>query len=165
MRVKQLLFTFSFTLLVSFAFSQYRTSLGLIAGKEGYGLSFKQFVQPEQNIEVNFLYRRPGGGQLVALYQFHKEIHAPTLHTKSICWSYGIGAHAGYWKEHELGYKTGGNKSIGADGVVGFEYNFGFMPFTIGAELRPYIEYRTNTVNISQGYVDISLMLRYIIAD
>ena len=165
MRIKQTFFTLSFSLLLSFAFGQYRTAVGGIFGKEGMGVSFKQFIQPEQNIEINFLYRRPGGGQIVALFQLFKEINNSTLHTRNLSWSYGIGAHAGYWKEHADGYKTGGNKSIGIDGVVGFEYNFGFVPFTIGAQLRPYFEYRTNTINIPPGYVDISLVARYIIAD
>ncbi len=165
MRIKQTLFTLLLLFVFSFSFGQYRSSIGGIFGKEGYGLSYKQFIQPEQNIEVNFLYRKPGGGQVVALFQFFKEINNATLHTRNLSWSFGLGVHAGYWQENPLGYKTGGNKSIGVDGVLGLEYYFGVIPFTLGAQLRPYWEYRTNTINEPQDYLDISIMIRYIIAD
>ncbi|MCX6182633.1 MAG: hypothetical protein NT150_11975 [Bacteroidetes bacterium] len=166
MQIRNLYITILFLSLTSLVSAQYRTSIGGIAGKQGVGLSFKQFIQPEQNIEINFLYRRPGGGQLVALFQLHKEINNSTLHTRNLSWSFGGGIHAGYWKMHELGYKNGDNKSIGIDGVVGFEYNFGFIPITVGAQVRPYWEYRTYAYdNVPPGYLDASFLLRFIIAD
>ncbi|MFM7021497.1 MAG: hypothetical protein ACKOXB_00850 [Flavobacteriales bacterium] len=166
MQFKNLLFIVFFSGFSSIAFAQYRTSIGAIGGKQGVGLSFKHFIQHEQNIEINFLYRRPGGGQLVGLYQFYKEINNSVLHTRNLSWSWGFGLHAGYWKQHELGYKSDDNKSIGVDLVGAFEYNFGFMPVTIGAQVRPYYEYRTYKYdNVPPGYLDFSAHIRFIIAD
>jgi hypothetical protein len=166
MRIKHTLFTLALILSVSFVYGQYRTSIGGIGGKEGYGLSFKQFIQPEQFIEINLIGKQPGGAQVVGLFQIHKEIHASTLHTTSLSWSFGAGLHGGYWVDQAaLGGFPGGNATVGIDGVFGFEYNFGFIPITIGAQARPFYEFvRTNKV-IPQEYFDIAIMLRYIIID
>ena len=151
-------------------FAQYRSALGVIGGKEGFGLTYKQFIQPEQNIEINFLYSRitgtaQDGGVLIALYQLHKEIHASTLHTTNLSWSVGGGLHAGYWNDFSVsnGYAAA-NTAFGIDAVLGLEYQLGFVPITLGAQVRPNYEF-VHTESAPQRYFDMAVMVRYIIAD
>jgi hypothetical protein len=150
----------------SISFSQYDMAIGAMYGKDGMGLTFKKFIQPEQNIQINALYAQSNytfGGILIGLYEFHKEIHSSTLHTNSLSWSFGGGLHTGYWV-------TKGNYvatafKFGLDGVLGAEYNLEFIPITIGAQVRPYVQYNSGDVNYAyRNYdLDYSLMIRYII--
>lgn len=134
--------------------------------KDGMGLTYKQFIQPEQNIQVNLLYNHGNytyGGLLVGLFEFHKEIHASTLHTTQLSWSFGGGLHTGCWTTK--GNNLYSSFVFGVDGVLGLEYNLDFIPITIGAQVRPYVQYNSDvTPNPLRYYnVDYGLMLRYII--
>ena len=98
--MKKLLLLASAIITFSFANAQYDMAIGAIYAKDGIGLSYKQFLQPEQNIVINAMYSQNNddfGGLLVGLYEFHKEIHASTLHTTQLSWSFGGGLHTGYW--------------------------------------------------------------------
>lgn len=160
-----LLLALSFSI-YSLSFAQYESSIGVMYGKEGMGLTFKKFLQPEQNIQINALYVRDNfanGGLLVGLYEFHKEIHSSTLHTTSLSWSFGGGLHAAYWMTKAT-HETSAIK-FGIDGVLGAEYNLEFVPLTIGAQIRPYVQYNTGDLTNNNRYynMDYALMLRYII--
>ena len=164
--MKKLLLLASAIITFSFANAQYDMAIGAIYAKDGIGLSYKQFLQPEQNIVINAMYSQNNddfGGLLVGLYEFHKEIHASTLHTTQLSWSFGGGLHTGYWV-------TKGNYvptafKFGLDGVLGLEYNLDFIPLTIGAQVRPYVQYNSGQENYSLRYydVDYGVIVRYII--
>lgn len=141
-------------------------AIGAIYAKDGIGLSYKQFVQPEQNIVINAMYSQNNydfGGLLVGLYEFHKEIHSSTLHTTQLSWSFGVGLHTGYWVT-KGNYVTTAFK-FGVDGVLGAEYNLDFIPLTIGAQVRPYVQYNSGQIGYSLRYydVDYGIVVRYII--
>ncbi len=157
-----------FTLLcftLSYSYAQYEIAIGAIGGKDGYGLSYKQFVQPEQDFQINLLYKKNFSNYdatLIGLYELHKEIHASTLHTTNLSWSFGGGFHVGYGSAYtnvESKYR------VGLDLALGLEYNIDVIPFTIGAQLRPYGQYNTGDFNDPYRYWggDASIIFRYIL--
>ena len=73
--MKKLLLLIGATSVFSLSNAQYDMAIGAIYAKDGIGLSYKQFVQPEQNIVINAMCSQNNydfGGLLVGLYEFHK---------------------------------------------------------------------------------------------
>lgn len=164
--MKKLLLLFCAISICPLSNAQYDMAIGAVCAKDGIGLSYKQFLQPEQNIVINAMYSQNNddfGGVLVGLYEFHKEIHASTLHTTQLSWSFGGGLHTGYWVT-KVNYVSNAFK-FGVDGVLGLEYNLDFIPLTIGAQVRPYVQYNSGEENYAlRNYdVDYGVLVRYII--
>lgn len=137
----------------SLAASSYTTSIGIRFGGYESGLSIKHFIKKgvaiEGIISTGWLYH---GTRITGLYEVHKAINgAPGL-----SFFYGGGAHVGfynrsYWYNGKCDggryeykgnwYDCDGNRlTIGIDGILGLEYNFAEIPFTIGLDIKPSVD-------------------------
>lgn len=151
----------------------YKTGIGLRGGWEG-GLTIKHFLQSHRAVEGIFSRGWGYGGvRITGLY----EIHKPFPGANGLDWFYGVGAHVGFYNEHYYGYKcyNGGYydrdgdwhpgkcrdryTTIGIDGILGLEYQFNEIPFTIGIDIKPYFD----LVGRGDHFGDGALTIRYTI--
>jgi len=147
----------------------YKFSLGLRGGFSN-GISGKYFLSEGKAIEGIFT-RRYRGYTFTALYEMHKN-----LKTENLTWFYGLGAHIasyssyyyyGYnhfnsytYKNHVYsGYYSENISILGVDAIIGLEYRFKDIPFTIGIDAKPFFD----LVGGGDNYVDAAASIRYII--
>ena len=126
-----------------FAFSvakahEYQTGIGVRGG--GYnGLTVKHFVSNKHALE-GLLYTRWRGFEVTGLY----EIHEPAFDVPHLYWYYGFGGHVGFYDGDETHERWGarGNQYtvIGADGIIGLEYNIQEIPFNVSLDWKPAID-------------------------
>lgn len=133
--------------------SSYNTAIGIRFGGYESGLSIKHFIKSNAAIEgiisTGWRYR---GTRITGLFEIHKAINgAPGL-----SFFYGGGAHIGfynrdYWFNGKCDggryeykgnwYDCDGNRlTLGIDGILGLEYHFTEIPFTIGLDIKPSID-------------------------
>lgn len=139
----------------------YNTGIGFRGGLAS-GLSVKHFLNEEAALEgiltSNFRY---GGATITVLY----EKHAHAFNLDKLHWYYGFGGHVGrhpgadYYINHRNRSRYIGQRvlGIGIDGALGLEYYIGDIPFTIGADLKPYVN-----LNGGGGNWDSALIVRYV---
>lgn len=155
-------FALAVMLCVSFAAtaqSGYSTGIGLRGGVAS-GLTIKHFIKSDAAIEgiisTNFRHR---GAVVTVLY----EKHAQAFNTRGLQWYYGIGGHVGfheghhYYDRHHKHYHDDHIVALGIDGILGLEYYIRDIPFTIGADIKPYIN-----IPRGGGYWDSALHVRYV---
>lgn len=160
-------FAFALSLLLSFSsraqsITGYNTAIGFRGGLAS-GLSVKRFLNDEAALEgilsSSFRYR---GTALTVLY----EKHASAFSLEGLHWYYGVGGHVGrYWgrdyfvdnTRKRTRYFNDKVLGIGIDGVIGLEYYIGDIPFTIGLDLKPYVN-----LNGGGGNWDSALIVRYV---
>lgn len=131
----------------------YNTGIGIRFGGWESGLTVKHFIKSNVAVEgilsSGWHYR---GSRITGLYEIQKSISgAPGLY-----WFYGVGAHIGFYNErywyngdcnkdgrywhNGRWYNCDGTRAtIGIDGIIGLEYHFNEIPFTIGLDLKPSI--------------------------
>lgn len=115
------------------------------------GLTVKHFIKEGRAIEGIF---SSGWGwrgwQITALYEIHKPAFQDDV--DGMFWFYGAGAHfaGGYsYKEwHQTGpwynqgyWETHSYSAFGIDGILGLEYKLSDIPFTVGVDIKPFIEF------------------------
>lgn len=168
MKILHLLtFTFIFSLLTVLgaqaqSLAGYNTGIGFRGGLAS-GLSVKHFLNEEAALEAilssSFRY---GGTALTVLY----EKHAHAFDLDKLHWYYGVGGHVGRYRGRDYFLDNTRKRTryyddrvlgIGIDGVIGLEYYIGDIPFTIGADLKPYVN-----LNGGGGNWDSALILRYV---
>lgn len=138
----------------------YKTALGLRGGP-GYGVTIKHFVSPAGALE-GIVSPRWNGVVLTALY----EKHAVAFDAKRLKYYGGGGAHVGLWNYRENRNSNNpwvndydNHTVVGVDLVLGIEYTFGFIPFTIGVDWKPML----NLINDgSIWFNDVAFSLRFI---
>jgi hypothetical protein len=125
-------------LLSAVAFGQdYKTGIGLKGGFPGFGaLNVKHFVGEKAALDISV-----GGNNNYLWLQGLYEIHNPLV--SGINWYYGGGADLGLWSGNNF-YTHKGNVYNqrawgGIDGVLGAEYTFSEVPFSISAEFVPSV--------------------------
>lgn len=131
----------------------YNTGIGLRFGGWETGLTVKHFVKDGAAIEGIFSsgwhYR---GTRITGLYEWQKSISG----ANGLYWFVGVGAHVGFYNERYWykgdckdgryeyrgeWYNCDGTRAvIGLDGIIGLEYKFQEIPFTIGVDLKPSID-------------------------
>lgn len=128
-------------IILSFSFSlnaqQYKTGLGLRGGLAN-GITVKHFIGKKAAIE-GILSSRWAGFGITGLY----EMHYPAFDTKGFYWYWGGGGHIGVWDGHDAAWADD-DKSytvIGADGILGLEYNFTEIPLNISVDWKPAINF------------------------
>lgn len=156
--------SFVLALIMSVAFSAnaqsgYKTGIGFRGGIAS-GLTVKHFIKSDAAIEgilsTSFLHR---GTVITVLY----EKHAPAFNAKGLQWYYGLGGHVGfhegrhYYRHGHDHYEDDHVVAVGIDGVLGLEYYIRDIPFTIGADIKPYIN-----IPSGGGYWDSALHVRYV---
>ena len=122
--------------------ANYNTGVGLRFGRYETGITLKYFVDSETALEgiIGF---RPGGIVVTGLY----EKQAIAFAEPSLNWFYGAGAHIGgisgdryyrgYGKDR---YYGDGGILIGADGILGLEWQIPNIPVSTSLDLHPRIE-------------------------
>lgn len=138
----------------------YINGIGIRAGTEN-GLTFKHFYKPAWAVEITGTtgYRMVVGTILI-------EKHIPLFRNTYVF--VGGGTHAGTGsKRINYNYRYGENNysstdaqspGAGLDGVLGVEYKIHDLPFTLGADVKPYVDLVHNDDSGVQG----AFSLRYI---
>jgi hypothetical protein len=157
-----------------FGIPNYHTSLGLRGGNEG-GVTFKHFLRTgtavEGIISSSFSY---GGIKITGLYEQQRQFP----HSRKLDYFYGIGAHTAIYDGSYYGQITFADGyfdkkgdfysvnyiqnygTLGVDAILGIEYRFTGIPFTLGVDVKPYID----IVGFGSGhYTDWAFSLRYVI--
>lgn len=136
-------------LIISFtSFSQdYYQSVGFRAGFTS-GITYKKFLNEMKAMEAIISFRK-NGLQITALRQYHEM--ALTQFSDNIFVMHGYGGHIGFLyaeKDEFLFFSRvikedsrGVAPVIGLDAYFGFEYRMYELPFTIGIDYKPYIEF------------------------
>lgn len=133
----------------------YDTGIGLRGGPYN-GLTIKHFVGEQTAVE-GILTTRWGGFNITGLYEMHKI----AFDTPGLYWFYGFGAHIGFWDgDNNPWFNDNENYTVfGIDGIIGMEYVFEDIPFTIGLDWKPAINLAGNSNFLADGG---ALSLRYI---
>lgn len=152
----------------------YKTAIGIRAGGQS-GITIKHFVKSKHAIEgiisTGWFYR---SFRFTGLYEFHKSFSE----IKGLDWFAGIGGHIGsypgkyygYYGYHDGGYydkhgnwhPTGYRANylaLGIDVILGLEYEFEEIPFTIGIDVKPFVD----LFGGAGGFLDGALSFRYIL--
>jgi len=140
--------------------SGYSTGIGLRGGWHS-GITAKHFISGEKAIEGIFRIGRNDWG-LVGLFEINKQ----AFEVLGLNWFYGAGAHIGFHRRQyprdknymysDYYYDT--QTSIGIDGILGLEYQIKEIPFTIGVDVKPYLD----IINPGWGYWDGAFSIRYV---
>jgi len=139
--------------------SGYSTGIGFRGGAAS-GLTVKHFIKNDAAIEgilsTSFRYR---GTAITVLY----EKHAQAFDARGLQWYYGLGGHIGfyegryYYDRHHDHWDRENVVGVGIDGILGLEYYIRDIPFTIGADIKPYIN-----IPRGGGFWDTALHVRYV---
>lgn len=123
----------------------YKNGIGVrLGGWAGSGISFKHFISSDAAIEAFLTTYYRDGLTLTGLY----EKHQTAFREEGLKFFYGAGAHFGaynggtyHYRRYDDVYYDNGFVVVGIDAVVGLEYKIPTIPFTIGADLHPLIEF------------------------
>jgi hypothetical protein len=90
------------------------------------------------------------------------EIHKAAFNVDRLNWFYGAGGHVGtfkggYGRNPDGSYYTENFVTVGIDGILGLEYHFNEIPFTLGVDVKPYID----IISPGFGNWDGAVTLRY----
>jgi len=133
----------------------YNTGIGLRGGLYN-GITIKHFVGTKAAFEGIIEGRWKGYGVTV-LY----EIHGQAFNTARLNWYYGFGGHIGFWNGNHTkwGDRDRDYTVIGADGILGLEYNFKEAPINISIDWKPTL----NLIGYEGFWSDSgALSIRYI---
>ncbi len=149
----------------------YTTGIGLRAGTPS-GVTIKHFFKGPVAVEgiIGTNFNRGGLGVTVLL-----EKHGPAFQSRGLQWYYGLGGHvssySAYTYDEWYYVKHKGNRyytrtsdvnsrfwGLGIDGVLGIEYLFTDLPFTLGLDAKPFAELAGRNAFFG---VDGALSLRY----
>lgn len=113
----------------------YKTALGIRFSNnlpiQGNAITLKHFLNEKTAIEAMFSFGDPLS--IGALLEFHKPFNTPGLQ-----WYYGGGAYLGFGKEfNETKNKDVNTTYFGAQGVVGLDYKFAYIPINISLDWKP----------------------------
>ncbi len=137
----------------------YRTGIGVRLGNTP-GITVKRFLSDRGALEgiLHIFRNRNYDGFLVTgLYQWHVQaFEIPRLH-----WYFGAGLHAGAYQLRDANESISGEEPdnngtlYGADLVIGLEYQFRSVPFTVGADFKPSLSVPNNRLNELNGAVNV----------
>ncbi|WP_423129734.1 hypothetical protein [Gaoshiqia sp. Z1-71] len=145
----------SFFAIFSASAQDYNTGIGLRGGFFS-GLTVKHFLNQSHAFE-GLLSSRWHGLEITGLYEIHRQaFNAPRLN-----WYYGFGAHLGFYDgDRSSRFDDGDNYVvIGADGILGIEYNFAEIPINLGLDWKPVINLVGDTGFWGDG---AAISIRYI---
>ena len=134
----------------------YKTAIG-IRGGFPTGINFKASIGQGKALEA-ILSGYGGGFELTGLLEFHKQ----AFDTPNLNFYYGPGVHIGSFGANTVipGY-YGNNRAtgfiIGVDAILGIEYTLTDIPFVIGIDVKPAIDFATTPA----FYVATGLSIRF----
>jgi hypothetical protein len=114
----------------------YKTGIGFRTGTST-GLTVKHFLSETSVIE-GILATRWKGYNFTALYQINDQ----AFDTPGLNWFYGFGAHAGAYggEVHPVLDDDEHHLLFGIDGIIGMEYSFKGIPFSISLDWKPGLD-------------------------
>lgn len=145
----------------------YKTGIGVRLGGLTSGVTIKGFTNPTTALEgiMSFGYR---SFVITGLYEKHKDVNsAPGL--KGL---YGAGAHLGFFRYggyyylvrydrngyvYYAGYPGNTATVFGIDFILGLDYKFRNAPFSVGLDVKPFVDF----YNGPYGYFDGALSIRF----
>ena len=131
----------------------YKTGLGIRGGASS-GFTVKHFISSDSALE-GLITARWNGFMITGLYQKH----AMAFDVPGLYWYYGFGAHIGAWNHHYKANRQDNYSVIGADGIIGIEYNIAEIPFNVSLDYKPGL----NLIGKPFGLTDeVGLSVRYV---
>ena len=140
----------------------YSTGFGLRLGNAP-GVSLKKMLNERHALEAQleiFRHRAYDGFLVTALYEYHTlAFQVPRLN-----WYFGAGVHAGAYMlrtDEEIINETETDDNgplYGLDAIIGLEYKFPEVPFSISADVKPSLTLPTNRASALNG----ALTLRWV---
>jgi hypothetical protein len=137
----------------------YETGIGLRAGIS-YGLTVKHFMS-ERSAWEGILTTRWEGFTVTGLY----ELHQNAFNTTNFNFLYGFGGHLGAWHGdlgpyHDWYNDRYNHLALGIDGILGLEYTFDEVPFSISLDWKPALNVAEHALFIAD---EAALSIRYVI--
>ncbi len=146
---------------------QYDKGIGLRLGGYMSGFTFKGFINEKGALEGI-----AGFGRRSFIATGLYEHHFPITDAKGLNLYIGGGAHLGFFghrstylvhrknkKDYVYVIEEGSTAIVpGIDFVFGIEYKFQGAPFTVGADLKPFVDFYEGV----SGYADGALNIRYV---
>ena len=140
--------------------SGYKTAVGLRGGWNS-GITLKHFVSNDAALEI-IAGSRYRGLNVTGLYELHKR---NALGVSRLSWEYGLGASIATYNGRDYhswnkkyDFEDKNYTVVSIVGIFGMEYYFAEIPFTIGLDIMPYIDFIGN----GNGFIDGSLAFRYV---
>ncbi len=127
-----ILITAILLLSTSVSAQNYVQAVGLRGGIYS-GINYKNFVGNSTAVEV--ILSKPWKALLLTGLI---ERHQPVGRSLNFFWFYGFGAHIGSYDARYTRHSTGKYMVIGADGIIGLEYEFSRVPIALGVDWKPY---------------------------
>lgn len=123
-----------FLSIASLSYAQeYQTALGLRGGFSN-GVTVKHFIGEKSAVEGIFT-TRWSGVNVTGLYEIHKW---RAFDVNRLNWYYGFGGHIGFWDGSRDPWDGSSNYMvIGADLILGLEYNFEEIPINLSVDWKP----------------------------
>lgn len=133
----------------------YNTGIGIRAGTSN-GLTVKHFINTNSVLEGIFATRWQGYN-FTGLFQKYNQ----AFNVNRLNWFYGFGAHIGSYRgdEHRRFDDDEHHLLFGIDGIIGLEYNFNGIPFSISLDWKPSIDF---TGGFYPWGDEVAFSLRYI---
>ena len=138
----------------------YKLSAGVRIAPD-FGVTGKYFLNETSAIEciIGSTAKYQGFG-IIGLY----EIHAQAFKQEGLNWFYGGGAHLNFYNNRlyvKSNDRTNIDNPIGAgiEALIGIEYYIQEIPFTIGVDVKPYLD----LTPAPQVYVGGGFTIRYVI--
>lgn len=141
--------------------SAYTTGIGFRGGWTS-GITVKHFIGSTTAVE-GILGSRYRGFSLTGLYELHK---GNALKVPDLTWEYGIGGRMGFYNNdyyyhhnHNHNYADERVMTLGVVGILGLEYMFHEIPFTVSLDIMPYFDF----IGRGGDFIDGSISVRYIL--
>lgn len=141
--------------------SAYTTGIGFRGGWTS-GITVKHFIGSTAAVE-GILGSRYRGFSLTGLYELHK---SSAFKVPDLTWEYGIGGRMGFYNNdyyyhhnHNHYYDDDRVMTLGVVGILGLEYMFHEIPFTVSLDIMPYFDF----IGRGDDFIDGSISVRYIL--
>lgn len=115
--------------------AQYSTSIGLRFGTFS-GITVKHFIGSGNAVEGLATWYYNDGFVIGGLYEFQK----PFPDVDNLYWYIGGGIHAGFGRYNHEKYEDE-YFVFGGDAIIGLEYTFREVPFNIGIDWKPAVNF------------------------
>jgi hypothetical protein len=130
--MKKFLLALSLTAFIGFASSaqaNYKSAVGI---KFAPGtITYKHFIADQYALEGLVVFGNYGS-RFGGLFEINKSLSA----VEGLNWYYGAGTHLSFFNS-----KSGGNATVGIDGVVGLDYKFPRLPLNLSLDWQPYLQF------------------------
>jgi hypothetical protein len=140
--------------------SSYKTGIGIRGGLTS-GLTIKHFISSNAALE-GIIGSRWRGLNIAGIYELHKR---NALGVSRLSWEYGLGGRVGfydgkYYREWDNKYydQNRSYTTVSIIGMLGLEYFFNEIPFTVGLDIMPYFGF----IGRGNSFIDGSVSFRYV---